>query len=259
MGILSRLKSLFHRGGSGDNVNKDIASEIEHVIDAICERTKRHSWDENHISYLLVEELGRLLSDHRVHFKGWSKVVRWQAYKNKGKIENAHGDIALLLNIQFSTKEVLRGVAFLEAKREYEPEMFGSLKLEQVDDILANTPYSQLLLYYRDKLKWPVKWPGSDEWESHMWISPLNSVSPLLRQLAPRHNGKVQRICLPFSMFLTARAFWGLDLDYRQELYDNIAFANQAPDAPDFLAVIDIYYDGQAPLRTALGVTWERI
>ena len=241
------------------NALRGAAFDIEDCLAKICDRTRMHSWDEDHISYLLMEELSILFSNYRVFFDGWSKIVEWKSYKNRGKIENLHGDIALLLNIQFSTNEVLQGVALLEAKREFEKATFRSLNQTQVNRVLENSPLSQLLLYYRNPIEWPIKWPGSQEWQSSMWVSPLNTVAPLLQQLRPSDNGRIQRVCLPFSMFLTARAFWGLDLDYRQELYKDIAAANSGQDGPDYLGVIDIFYDGQRPIPVAIGNGWEEI
>jgi hypothetical protein len=233
--------------------------ELEHLFAGVCHEAYPHEWDENHISFLLMRELRRLFSNKTVRFTNFSKIVDWHSFKNRGKQETNYGDIALLVNIQFTTGETLKGVACLEAKRQFISGSFESLELPQVQHIHDMVPNAHLLLYRYRHLDLPVKFPDDREHRSHIWSSPLNTVRQLLPQVSQRENDKLFRIAFPFAMFLTARIFWGHDLDYRTDVYDDLVAGNNKLFDPAYLGVVNIYYEHQRPVEVALGDSWEEI
>src|ERR1700752_4639875 len=96
----------------------DLDLDIEDVVNQICINEYQGSrWDENNISFRLVEGLQKILDGRIIDYVHFKKKITFKAYKQSGKPETNYGDIALLVNIQFSTGEALKGVAFLEAKR----------------------------------------------------------------------------------------------------------------------------------------------
>jgi hypothetical protein len=99
---------------------KELTDELEERFSKIIHKNHPFGWDENHITYSLMQEMRECFTKRQVTYKGFTKIVEWFSYKNKGRTESAIGDISLLVNIQFSTGEQLRGVAFLEAKRDFE-------------------------------------------------------------------------------------------------------------------------------------------
>ncbi len=106
-----------------------------------------YEWDENHISYSLMKELREIFTQRKVKYKGFTKIIDWFSFKNKGKVEMNFGDISLFVNIQFSTGEVLRGVAFLEAKRDSGSKNFESISISQMERIVKQAPYAHMLYY----------------------------------------------------------------------------------------------------------------
>jgi hypothetical protein len=64
-----------------------------------------------------MKRLREIFARRIIHFNNWSKIVDWRSFKNRGKQETNYGDIALLVHVQFSSGEYLKGVSNIEAKR----------------------------------------------------------------------------------------------------------------------------------------------
>ena len=90
---------------------------VEQALTSICANSYPYEWDENHISFQLMQKLREIFSRRVIDFNGWSKIVDWQSFKNRGKQETNYGDIALIVNVQFSSGEVLRCGKFGSEKK----------------------------------------------------------------------------------------------------------------------------------------------
>lgn len=238
---------------------KHTVRTLEELISEICDSSTPYEWDENHITFLLMKELRRIFSKRVISFNRWSKIVEWRSFKNRGRQETSYGDIALLVTVQFSSGEMLRGFAGIEAKRSYSSGNFESASTEQLDRIFNNLPYSHLLLYHHQQQELQQKFPDDATWKSHFWISPVNTARQLLAQTSTGDNWKILRTSFPFTMFLTARIFWGFDLDFRSEVIDDILSGKNKIIDPAFLGVVNIYYDHQRPVIVNLPDKWEEI
>ncbi|MES2702794.1 MAG: hypothetical protein V4649_09160 [Bacteroidota bacterium] len=242
-------------------------SKLEKIFKKISNESYPSEWDENHITYQLMKELRKLYSDdEKVDFNGFSKLVNWRSFKNRGKLETKYGDIAIIVNIQFSSGETLRGIATIEAKKKYGPIAgievdFAALDKKQLSRIKENSPYSHLLLYSYSQEILPLKYPDKSEWPSYFWVSPINTVQPMLNEINRLNtNSKhIYRISFPFSMLIISRIFWGHDLDYRVEVYDDIVNGINKIINPDYLAVVDVFYQGQTSSATTIPEFWEEI
>jgi hypothetical protein len=232
---------------------------LEAIFSEICTSSTPYEWDENHISFLVMKELRKLFSKRVISFNSWSKIVDWRSFKNRGKQETNYGDIALIVTVQFSSGETLRGVACIEAKRSYKSGNFESLGTEQLNRIFMNLPYSHVLLYHHDKQQLQQKFPDESTWTSHFWISPINTARQIVDQTNSGDNWKVLRTSFPFTMFLTGRIFWGFDLDYRDEILNDILSGENNIINPAYLGIINVYYDHQRPLNIILPEKWEEI
>lgn len=232
---------------------------LESIFTRICTSSYPHEWDENHLTFQLMKQLRRLFSNRTIYFTNWSKIVDWRSFKNRGKQETNYGDIALLVNIQFSSGEILKGIVNIEAKRDFNSGNFESIDLKQLDRIWTNAPYSHVLLYTHNGHDLQLKFPDESTWNSSMWVAPLNTANKLLSQVRVRDNGKLLRTSFPFSMFLTSRIFWGLDLDFRDDLIKDIEFGENKILSPSFLGLVNVYYEHQRPLEINLSDLWEEI
>lgn len=233
---------------------------LEQTFNKICTDSYPTEWDENHITFSLMKELRNIFSNRIIHFDSWTKMVNWQSFKNRGTQETKYGDIAIIVNIQFSSGEVLRGVATIEAKRIYNTGNFESIDLEQLKRIKANAPYSHLLFYLSHPTQVNLKFPNESTWTTNMLVSPINTAQELLKQTNPKDT-RVLRVSFPFTSFLTSRIFWGLDLDFRKEVYDDIlgGLNSLTNSSPKFLAIANVFYDGQNPVEVNLSDLWEEI
>ena len=238
---------------------RETVRNIERTISDICRASYPFEWDEDHISYQLMKELRSIFSNRTVNFQNWSKIVNWQSYKNKGKTETNFGDISLLVNVQFSSGELMKGTAFLEAKRSYQSDNFEAITQTQIERLKTNAPYSQLLLYNHKEQTLQLKFPDELTWRSHFWVSPINTASELNQQIAQSANWKLLRTSFPFTSFLTSRIFWGFDLDYRKDIYDALESGISELLQTNYLGVINVYYDHQQPIINDLGENWEEI
>lgn len=238
---------------------RETVFNIESSIRDICTSSFPLEWDEDHISYQLMKELRNQFSNRTIRFQSWSKIVDWRSFKNNGKTETNYGDISLLVNVQFSSGETLKGVAFLEAKRSYDSSNFEAIKQEQLIRIRNNAPYAQVLLYNHQEQELQLKFPDEKTWRSHFWTSPVNTVQELNKQVSKNDNWKLLRTSFPFSSFLTSRIFWGFDLDFRTELYEDIESGLNKLLESKYLGVVNVYYDHQKPVENKIGENWEEI
>jgi hypothetical protein len=92
-----------------------------------------------------------------------------------------------------------------------------------------------------------------------MWASPTNTAIRKLKQLSPSRNQSILRVSLPFSMLITSRYFWGHDLDYREDAYKLALEGLGDFTPPQFLGVINVYYEGQQPFNVDIADRWEPI
>lgn len=238
---------------------KKTVIKLESIFSSICDKSYLHEWDENFISFSLMQELRNLFSNRVIHFNKWSKIVDWKSFKNKGKTESNFGDISLIVNIQFTSGETLKGIVNIEAKRDFESNNFDMLELDQLQRIYSNSTHSHLLLYNHNSEELPLKFPDESTWKSHLWISPINTAIQMVGQTTKKDNWKILRTSFPFSMFLTSRIFWGFDLDFREEIYEDIVKENNKIIDPSFLGIVNVYYDHQSPIKTGLSDKWEEI
>ena len=146
----------------------------------------------------------------------------------------------------------------MEAKRNFNSGNFESIDLTQLDRILGQLPYSHLLLFTHKSTEHQLKFPNEFTWSSHMWVSPINTSRQLLQQTG-NDNWKVIRTSFPFTMFLTSRIFWGLDLDFRQDIIDDLILGINKIVNPSFLGIVNVFYDGQRPVEIKMSDLWQRI
>lgn len=238
---------------------KQTVRALENSFSSICRKSFPLEWDENHLTFQLMRTLREVFSNRIIRFNGWSKIVDWKSFKNRGKQETNYGDIALIVNVQFSSGETLKGVAAIEAKRDFNSGNFDSVDLTQLDRILRNTPYSHLLLYTQKEQDLQQKFPDESTWKSHIWVSPINTAGQLLKPTTNKDTWKVLRTSFPLTMFLTSRIFWGLDLDFRDEIITDIELGLNRIIDPAYLGVVNVYYEGQRPYEIAFTDLWEQI
>lgn len=234
-------------------------SLLQETFNKICNRSYLYEWEEAHITLKLMRALRDLFESRTIHFDIWSKMVQWQSFKNRDKQETSSGDIALLVHIQSSSGETLKGVVCIEAKRSFNNDNFASMDQQQLDRIYSNLPHAHLLFYTLKPQLCPLKFPRSGSWKSHMSVTPIGIAKELNKQVKIEDNWTLLQTSFPFEQFITSSVFWGLDLDFREEVYRDIKLGTNKVFDPTYLGVVNVFYDGQQPAEVELSEIWQEI
>lgn len=121
---------------------------VETTIVDVIRKCYPASWDENHISFSLVDEL--CAKNRSVSVNGLDRPFRivWDFRKLRLPEESSYGDIGILVRLTSWAGETVEGVGLLEAKRrDIGKGSFSATKTSQLKRIVKNAPQSQLLLY----------------------------------------------------------------------------------------------------------------
>lgn len=216
---------------------KEFILECEGLVNSQIRGNYPVDWDEDFLTRGLLkalrQELGRefMLSSYFPSFVSRASYfsmhvhahvhVRWNVYKMKGKEENKFGDVAILVKVRYYDRDVIEGVAFMEAKRRYTPSgKFDAIDVNQLRRINQNAPRASVLLYDFAPIVYPYKFSCLC---THAATVPMDLV------LATGKKGvSLYKFSTPFSKRLL-RHLLGFDLErghealkiakgYRQEL-----------------------------------------
>lgn len=105
-------------------------------------RTRTNQWDENTITANLIDDILNHYSSKK------SSEFNINVFKLNGTCEHKFGDIAFIIRSKMNNGTVIEGVAFIESKRDYEPDKtYESLNLQQLENFLNNTSHSFYCFY----------------------------------------------------------------------------------------------------------------
>jgi hypothetical protein len=184
------------------------------------------SWDENHITYSIVDMLfARCQSVSLTGLDRPFKII-WDSRKLRLPEEADYGDIAILVRLTTWAGDTLEGVGLLEAKRRDSGKAsFSSVRVTQLKRILRKSPSSRLLLYDYDNVSScmdNVAAPYEDyfaNWRSGH-IEPYTHSVCVSTGLALSRNQfttGLHKFGVPLAHQLVARYFRGLDLEMDEE------------------------------------------
>lgn len=127
--------------------------ELEKSIIDSVRKCYPYSWDENHISFTIIQDL---VAHHKmVSLEGLDhpfKII-WDVRKLRLPEESTYGDIGVLVRMTTWAGETLEGVGLLEAKkRDIGKSTFSATKAKQIKNILSNAPSARLVLYDYDNV-----------------------------------------------------------------------------------------------------------
>lgn len=121
-------------------VNSDLL--IRFIRTYIKVRTRTNQWDENTIT-------GNLIDDIINHFHQLkSSDFKMNVFKLNGECEKKFGDIAFIVRTRMKNGKILKGAAFIEAKKEYEESgAYDSFDINQIKRFIENTTHSFYCFY----------------------------------------------------------------------------------------------------------------
>ena len=235
------------------NLALDLGDRISEEIRECYPR----SWKEDIITYKIVEQVfGSLANIVISEGRGTFQTV-WDAYKLSGNCETRFGDIAIFIKLVRPNTLPLEGIAFLEAKRIYEPEMtFKAVKLDQLRRIHNNSPAAQLLLYDHRG------YTATNDIISLRCPTTTNAICiPLNIALGVGAvDTNLYQFGSPLSVQLVTRYLLGYDLDMRQETLEFVKNAEPDEGAPRYLIIIGVAADELTPILPDLTSSkYERI
>lgn len=236
----------------------DFLSEVERVLANVIQKCSQFSWEENHITYSLIEELTSNLT--HIEINGFRPFqLNWEGRKLTGKIENSFGDIGIFVRIQTRSGHNIQGIGFLEAKRINKvTRRFNEIRKDQLIRLLKNASNSKLLLYDND---------GSMETMDNLGLRnlnccPFNNTTSFLMNVfftycvvVPTNlalttkirNTELYEFGIPFSLQLCERYFRGLDLEFDNEKIKEILNFFSENGGLQELLLIGVSYDGTEP------------
>jgi len=214
-----------------------IASQIQKATDEIISNCPRTDWNENFITYKLIENLRNILSNYKL--PGIPDIFPenkfyLEAYKLTGKAERSHGDIAIVVTRRFSNREELTsGVAFYEAKASgaasHDSWQYPSFCAQQLRRLVTNTPKLNYLLYSKQRRKignsdWPVIEDQNyrDEHSHDGVYANTITVDANFLKNCKDINMAVNSIGIPFGSHFVSRVLSGRDLDYSRPVNETI-------------------------------------
>jgi hypothetical protein len=209
------------------------SSFYDAIEQAIKECISNNHWDENHISYSWIQEARKCSASLSLRNFPRPVAIAWNAFKSRGALETKFGDIAFLVDQTFENGKKLSGVAFLEAKRNYDSS-FDKLDPVQLKTQIANTSSHRLLLYDTEQSVTPTLFLAAfpylhrchhrflyECYCDHLHYPHTHShatVIPTQHALAFGCKSRsLHKLSVPLWHQITGRYFLGQDLDYNQE------------------------------------------
>lgn len=197
-----------------------LAWEVESAISSAIRKTEKNSWDENHLTFKMLERLAPILNGATVNERE-ERQLTCRAFKAKGRVEQEHGDIAVLVRILYPDGDLVDGVGYLEAKRrDWSLDRFSAMKVDQLRREYRQTGHAQVLLYDREPILTIRNSCELSDWTSppvpQAFTVPVTYAAVVPMELMfdrKRHNRRAYRFALPFSYQLCFRYFQGLDLE----------------------------------------------
>lgn len=215
-----------------------LASEIQQEVDSVISSCPDCDWNEDLITYRLIESLRGILSGYRlpgVENEYSESKFDFEAYKLTGKAEQCHGDIAFIVTRKFPYRfEPVSGVAFYEAKASgsgmYSSDVFPSFSVQQLRRLVTHTPRLNYLIYNKEKKKinygdWQILDIYRDDWRSRnvggIYAHAITVDANFLKQY--RDISEVQRLVgQSFGSHLVDKILSGRDLDCSRSVEEAI-------------------------------------
>lgn len=266
---------------------EELARRVERIIsDEIADRTE-DLWDENTISFNLVQKIRQRLSGATIVGDREKTTIAARLYKARGAVETKFGDLAVSFNFSFRDGTTLDGVAFYEAKkREWKSQKLAAIRKGQLGRIHNNLWNARLLVYDREPILSAAFEAGLDRWfgsfaprvflEDGRLVVPMQArgmpvsvpythagVIPLGPVLATaKFDTSLYKYALPWSYQLCFRNFQGLDLDHDAETVKAVVGHSQKYGVPRTTLLVSVRRgpgDGLPPLPDVNGDVLEAV
>lgn len=201
-----------------------LADDIQTAIDYIISNIQDVDWNEDLITFKIVENLRSILASYKlpdVVNSYPSNKFSFEAYKLTGKAEQSHGDIAVIVTRKFIGKDIpISGVAFYEAKASsvgHEYCRYPSFCIQQLRRLVTHTPKLSYLIYNRQKQEVAISdWPLTEHEYNRSDCERVHAITidaNFLKQYRSIESASLA-VGQSFGEHFVQRVLSGRDLDY---------------------------------------------
>jgi hypothetical protein len=131
---------------------RELATDLTRAVENTLADIKPTEWDENHISFSIVQTIRDNLAGSsdapRRDSIARPVFLKAEAYKLSGTIERTHGDIMMVVT---DIDRKLSGCGFYEAKAADHYGRYRAFNMRQLRRLTSSTPRLSLLLYEREQ------------------------------------------------------------------------------------------------------------
>lgn len=235
---------------------RQVAEQLEAELHYYLSRIAPTEWDENHISFGLVQILRSVLAqtvrigspDARFRDRARPPAdLQVEAYKISGNVERQHGDIAVLVAHDLLGYP-MTGMGFYEAKAADPDGRYPAFQMRQLRRLVSATPRLSVLLY--DRSPGPVL-DDEFDWPSLSGAAGRSSVRVLGANVAARFNDlrHASLTAQSFGRQFVGRYLLGRDLDYSQKPVDALRrWLRVTKRAPPLLVSVALSAEPKVPL-----------
>ena len=210
-------------------ISIDYADFFHRLEQSIAEAVRAcypFSWEENHITFKITEEL--FAKNKAISLDGLDRPFKilWDARKLRKPTETDFGDLGVVVRLTTWAGETLEGVGLLEAKRrDVGKSTFSATKLAQLKRIASRAPSARLMLYDFDNVSscmdnWSVQFDDHFYRRRYGLVQPHTHCVCLPVGVAiqqPRFTTELHKFGVPLSYQLVGRYFRGFDLEFDQK------------------------------------------
>ncbi len=231
-------------------------SQIELTIREAVRSCLPSSWEENHITFKVIDEL---FSRHRnTNVTGLDRPFKivWDARKLRKPEESNFGDIGVLVHLTTWEGEELEGVGLIEAKRrDPKKNTFSAAKTIQLKRILSKAPASQILLYDYENVTSCMDNLAS-QFEDFQYHGPFGPTLPYTHAVCVSTKTAIQqgsyttslhKFGVPLSYQIVARYLRGLDLETKETTLEAVKGNIQKHGGPRILILAGVSTGGGDP------------
>ena len=166
---------------------KEFVHDVDDVINNTVTSKHKQSWNENHITYSLIDRFCYRYARVQVHGLRDSLACTWEAFKLKGYAEQAFGDLAVLISLRTQSTPFFVGVGLIEAKLRYFPSgRFEAANRTQLQRLNEQAPLLKLMLY---------DWSVSDAHTDNTIAADTLATAPVIYKKSASGNTLVVPTC----------------------------------------------------------------
>lgn len=201
------------------------------INEVLCSAYPRNWKDEDFLTRSILTKLRDEYEDVEIirdKITGKKVIFSWDVYKNTKQhgIEVKHGDVGILVQILFPNNKTIEGVAYIEAKRIYEPNnRFDALDFSQLRRIVSNSSFHRTVFYDH----YSCKEEDGTALAVGLPTNHLIALNDNSRALYP--------YCEYYSYILTNRYLQGYELDFNPDIVNGLKGLIDVNGGVDYLIV----------------------